>query len=543
MSKEVLVNHKKSLEEAIVESIEKKEQEKKSLKGRMDWVTMIIPLVLVLVMSIIIIAKPEQSEYYLGVIRTFVGDSCGIYYQVIAGGIFVVTMFMAFSKIGNIKLGDKNDKKEFSDFKWGTMIFTSTMGADLLFYSLSEWSMYASDPYIQDKGVQQWSATYPLFHWGPIAWGMYIVLAVAFGYMINVKKCTKQKYSEACRGVLGKRVDGWMGKAIDILGVFALICGAATTFTVSAPLLSDALCAVIGFKPSTTMSVTFLLIIAAVYTMAVVLGIKGISKLATACTVLFLSLLSYFLFFGGETRYIIETSYQSLGNMLQNFVGMSTYMDPMRENSFPQNWTIFYWAFWLVYCAGTPFFIGQISKGRTIRNTVLGGYTWSLAGTFLSMMVLGNYGMAQQFKHGVDVIGFIDNGGSYSQGIIKIFDTMPLPAFGLLLLIVTMITFYSTTFDGITMVISTYSYKSIKGGEEPDKKVMVFWALMLIMLPIALIFSEKSMYSIQSVTIIGAAPTGIILVMIIVSFFKDVLKRGDLEDAKEIEENEKALQE
>ena len=136
--------------------------------------------------------------------------------------------------------------------------------------------------------------------------------------------------------------------------------------------------------------------------------------------------------------------------------------------------------------------------------------------------------MVQQFKHGVDVVGYIDNGGSYSQAIIKIFDTMPLPAFGLLLLIITMITFYSTTFDGITMVISTYSYKSIEGGEEPDKKVMVFWALMLILLPISLIFSEKSMYSIQSVTIIGAAPTGIILVMIIVSFFKDVLKRDEL---------------
>ena len=102
------------------------------------------------------------------------------------------------------------------------MIFTSTLGADLLFYSLSEWSMYASDPYIQDKGVQEWASTYPLFHWGPIAWGLYIVLAVAFGYMINVKKCNKQKYSEACRGVLGKRVDGWLGKSIDIIGVLHL---------------------------------------------------------------------------------------------------------------------------------------------------------------------------------------------------------------------------------------------------------------------------------------------------------------------------------
>ena len=500
-------------------------EEKKTATGKIDYITMVVPLVIVVVMSVIFMAKPEQSEYYLGIVRTFVGDDCGLYYSVIAGGVFLTTMYMAFSKIGKIKLGAENDNKAFSDFKWGTMIFTSTMGADILFYSLSEWSMYASDEYIQGKGVEEWASTYPLFHWGPLAWGLYIVLAVAFGYMINVKKCDKQKYSEACRGVLGDKVDGWIGKAIDILAVFALICGAATTFTVSAPLLSDALCAIAGLKPTTMMAVIFLLVITLVYTMAVVLGMKGISKLSTICTYLFIGLLLYFLIFGGETRYILESSYQSLGNMIQNFAGMSTFMDPMRKTSFPQNWSIYYWAYWMVYCAGTPFFIGQISKGRTIKNTVLGGYAWALAGTFMSFMILGNYSMAQQFKHGVDVIGFVDNGGSYSQGIIKIFDTMPLPAFGLLLLIVTMIAFYSTTFDGITMVISTYSYKKIESGVEPDKKVMVFWALILIVLPIALLFSEKSMYSVQSVTIIGAAPIGFILVLIIISFFKDVHKR------------------
>ncbi|MCR5214671.1 MAG: BCCT family transporter [Eubacterium sp.] len=493
-------------------------------KKNVDYVTMILPLVFTVLMAVIFMAKPEQSEYYLGIVRTFVGDDCGLYYSVIAGGVFAVTMYMAFSKIGNIKLGAKEDKKAYSDFKWGTMIFTSTMGADILFYSLSEWSMYASDEYIQAKGVKEWAATYPLFHWGPLAWGLYIVLAVAFGYMINVKKCDKQKYSEACRGVLGDKVDGWIGKAIDIFAVFALICGAATTFTVSAPLLSDALCAVVGLKPSTSMSVIFLLVITLIYTLAVVLGMKGIQKLSTICTYLFIGLLLYVLIFGGETRFILESSYQSLGNMLQNALGMATFMDPLRETSFPQNWSIYYWAYWMVYCAGTPFFIGQISKGRTIKETVLGGYAWALAGTFMSFMILGNYSMAQQFKHNVDIIGFVDNGGSYSQAIIRIFDTLPLPALGLILLIASMIAFYSTTFDGITMVISTYSYKKIESGQEPDKKVMVFWALILIVLPIALIFTEKTMYSVQSVTIIGAAPIGFILILIIISFFKDVKK-------------------
>ena len=317
---------------------------------------------------------------------------------------------------------------------------------------------------------------------------------------------------------------------IDLIAIFALIAGTATTFSLATPLLSSALSRVFGFKDGTALTIMILLLIAAVYTLTVWFGMKGISKLASYCTYLFFALLIYFLFIGGETGYILETGFSALGNMIQNFIGMSTWMDPLRENSFPQNWTIYYWAYWMVWCVATPFFIGIISKGRTIKNVVLGGYGWGLLGTFTSFIILGNYGLAQQMKHGIDISGFIADGGSYSNAILKIFDTLPLSKYGLILLVVTMIAFYSTTFDSITMVVSSYSYKKLSIGEEPDKKVRTFWAVMFILLPIALIFSENSMYSLQSVSIIAAFPIGIIVVMIVVSFFKDArkyLKEGE----------------
>ena len=251
---------------------------------------------------------------------------------------------------------------------------------------------------------------------------------------------------------------------------------------------------------------------------------KGVSKLATYCTYLFFALLLYFLLLGRETSYILETGFSAIGNMVQNFIGMATWLDPLRENSFPQNWTIYYWAYWMVWCVATPFFIGKISKGRTIKNTVLGGYGWGLAGTFTSFIILGNYGLAQQMKHGLDISGFIGNGGSYSEAILKIFDTLPLSNLGLILLAITMIAFYATTFDSITMVISSYSYKRLGIDEEPDKKLRTFWAVVFIIFPIALIFSENSMYSLQSVSIIAAFPIGIIILLIVFSFFKDAKK-------------------
>lgn len=496
-------------------------KQKQSLKGRIDWVATIVPLVGVVALGVLFMLLPGQSALVLNAVRGFLGDDCGLYYALLGTGIFACTMYLAFSRFGNIRLG-KTDKPLYSPFRWGMMIFTSTMAADILFYSLCEWALYANESHIDALGgIQQWASTYPLFHWGPIAWSFYIVLAVAFGFMLHVRGREKQKFSEACRPILGNHVDHAGGKIIDLIAIFALLAGTATTFSLATPLLSAALSRVLGVSGGMGLTIAILLVIAAVYTLTVWFGMKGISRLAGYCSYLFFALLLYVLLGGGEARYILETGFSALGNLVQNFVGMATWMDPLRETSFPQNWTIYYWAYWMVWCVATPFFIGTISKGKTVRETVLGGYGWGLAGTFTSFIVLGNYGMAQQLKHGVDISGYLAAGGDYSTAILRIFDTLPLTELGLGLLVITMIAFYSTTFDALTMVISSYSYKTLAVDEEPDKRIRTFWAVMFILLPIALIFAENSMYSLQSVSIIAALPIGIIVLLIVASFFKD----------------------
>lgn len=492
-----------------------------SKSERFDWISMIVPLAVVLVICILFMVFPENSKSVLAVVRGFLGNDFGLYYAILGVVIFGCTLYMAFSKYGSVKLGNV-DKPQYSSFKWGVMIFTSTMAADILFYSLCEWALYANETQIEMMGgIQKWASTYPLFHWGPIAWSFYIALAVAFGFMIHVRRRDKQKFSEACRPLLGRKVDGILGRTIDLTAIFALIAGTATTFSLATPLLSQAISRVCGINDSTGLTITILLSIAVVYTLTVLFGMKGIAKLATICSYCFFALLTYVLVGGGEAGYILETGFSAIGNLIQNFFGLSTWMDPLRETCFPQNWTIYYWAYWMVWCVATPFFIGVISKGRTIRNTVLGGYGWGLAGTFTSFIILGNYGLAQQMKHGLDISGYIASGGNYSEAIMKIFDTLPLSNLGLILLAVTMIAFYSTTFDALTMVVSSYSYKRLKPDQEPDKRIRAFWSVVFILLPIALIFSENSMNNLQSVSIIAAFPIGIIIVLIVASFFKD----------------------
>lgn len=166
--------------------------------------------------------------------------------------------------------------------------------------------------------------------------------------MLHVRGKERQKFSEACRPILGNRVDKIWGKIIDLIAVFALLAGTATTFSIATPLLSATLSKVFHLPNGTGLTILILLLIASVYTFTVWLGMEGIAKLATYCVYLFVLLLAYFLFAGGETVYIIETGFSAIGNMIQNFVGMATWMDPLRETSFPQNWTIYYWAYWMV---------------------------------------------------------------------------------------------------------------------------------------------------------------------------------------------------
>ena len=486
----------------------------------LDLVSIIVPLVVIVTLGTLFVLIPEGSQYVVETVRGFLGDDIGLYYLMLGVLALGISMYMAFSKYGKIRLG-KTDKPAMPTFTWGALIFTATMAADILFFSLSEWALYAQEARVQGMGdVYLWSATYPLFHWGPIAWSFYIVLAVSFGYMLHVRMGAKQKFSEAIRPLFGDKVDGPLGKLIDLLAIFALLAGTATTFSVATPLIGAALGHVFNIEPNAVFTILILILVALAYTAALLAGIKGIAKLAKISVGVFAVLLCYVFFFGGEARFILEMGFSGLGNLVQNFPTMATWTDPTRADSFAQNWTVFFWAYWMAWCVATPFFIGLISKGRTVKNVVLGGYGWGLAGTFTSFIILGNYGLAQEALHGTEISGLIESESVY-YAIIQIFKTLPISGFGLVLLSVAMIIFYSSTFDALTYVVSGYSYKNLPPDQEPGKYVRCFWAVLFIIFPIALIFTEGALQNLLSVAIIAAFPIGIVILLICASFFKD----------------------
>lgn len=493
---------------------------------KLDLSIMLVPLGGILTVAALVAARPEQAFSALAQLRGLFGNQLGAYYIVVGLGVFLSSLYMAFSRYGNIVLG-KTNKPRYSNLQWGLMVFSATMGADIIYWSLIEWAYYMSEPRIaQLGGGQEWASTYPLFHWGPIPWSFYITLAVVFGFMLHVRENGRQKISETCRPLLGNKVDGWMGKAINLVAVFGLLAGTTTTLAVVMPLLSEIVSTITGIPGSMGLTLAILFCIALIYTLAVWFGIEGISKLSTVCAGLFAGLLLYVLLFGGEGRYILETGIQSVGNMGQHFFSLATYLDPLRHSGdgtagFTQTWTVFYWSYWMVWCTATPLFIGTISQGRTIRSTVLGGYFWGLAGTFASFIILGNFGLAQEMRGAIAVASRLNTGEAPAALILEIFQRLPLANLGLVLVAVSMVMFYTTVFDALTLVLSTYSYKELKVLKEPDKKVRTFWALLFILLPAALLFSEGTLSSFQTVPIIAAFPIGIVIILAIRSFFRD----------------------
>lgn len=499
--------------------------------GDIDLLITAVPLAAIVCIASVLLFFPEASRKAIDAMHNMFVNRLGFFYILLGLAMVFIALGLAFSKYGKIKLGNI-EKPRYSNFAWGSMIFTSTMAADILYWSLIEWAYYYNETPFGKTGLslaekQDWASAYPLFHWGITPWAFYIVPAVAFGYMLHVKGRKKKRLSESCRPLLGKHTDKAAGKIIDVFSVIGLLAGTATTFSLATPLLSLVISKLSGIQESNFLTLTILVIIAAVYTAAVLFGFKGISHLAKISVYSFTVLL-IIVFAASPKIYIIEAGITGLGKVFQNFFAMSTWMDPLRISGeggagFPQNWTIFYWAYWIAWFVATPFFIGTISEGRTVKNTIIGGLLCGIAGTYLSFIVLGNYGLYLE-THGIYSASTALQTGEPSQAIIGILETLPYKKLIMASLIITMIAFYSSTFDAITLVISFYSQKNFTEDDEPKKGLRAFWSLVFIILPASLILIGCNLSQLQSLSIIAAFPLGLIIILIVASFFKEIKK-------------------
>lgn len=397
-------------------------------------------------------------------------------------GIFVlcICLYLAYSKHGKIRLGNN---KEHSTLSWYAMIFTSTMAADILFFALHEWTYYTSSGYF-DKPNSITEQSYTLLHWGFVPWAFYILPACIYAFYKHTKNKKCNKFSDT----LDKRK---IFKIFDFIGILAIILAVSSTFSFCLPLLSSI---------TKLSSETIILLICSSYFIVTLMGIKFIEGIAKLNYALMFTLLGYC--FIQAPQFIVQNSIESIGNLFQNFIGMSTFIS---KDSFTQDYTVFYYAYWIAWSVATPFFIAKISKGRTIKEMIIGSFIAGVGSTFIVFSIISN--MSIYVKEKFNLV--TDDPYNFINSLLE-----KIPCLSLILCIC-MFLFFISTLDCILYVINKYF-------STKKKYIGYLWIIPFTALPIYLLHNDAMMSTLKGLSIISALPLSIIYIYIVYVFFKNL---------------------
>ena len=509
----------------------------------MDWTTFIGSSLILLIAVIPMMVFPKASQDIITHLNDVVSSTLGSVYLLIGLATLIFVLYIAFGKYGNVTLGEATDKPEFNNFSWAAMLFCAGIASDILYWGVIEWAFYYQDPPHGGKGMTDsalnYATMYGMFHWGPIAWATFVLPALAIGYLVFIKKKPVYKISQTMRPILRGQTDGIIGKIVDILFIFGLLGGAATSLALGVPMISAGIEKLTGIGDSMLMRSIILFTITAVFAYSSYSGLKkGIKVLSDANVILSFVLLG-FVFIVGPTVFIMETSITGMGNMIKNFFQMATWIEPFggiggrKETNFPQQWTIFYWSWWIVYAPFIGLFIARISKGRTLKEIVLGTIVYGTLGCALFFGIFGNYAVYLQITGSFDVIHFLNTHGTEAT-IIEVMHQLPFPNLIIVLFLLSAFLFLATTFDSGSYILAAASQKKVIG--EPLKANRLYWAFALCLLPFGLMLvgGERALEVLKTASLLASVPLLAIFVMMMISFLRTLSEdRLKLEDRAE----------
>lgn len=495
---------------------------------RIDWFVFSGAAIVLLIAVIPMMVFPEQSRSVVMTLNDFVTSKLGAVYLVLGLAVFAFVLYIAFGKYGSVTLGKATDKPEFSDFAWASMLFCAGIGSDILYWGVIEWAYYFQGPPQGAKPLSdtalEYATMYGMFHWGPIAWAIYVLPALPIAYLVFVKKQPVFRISEACRPILKGQTDKLIGKIVDILFIVGLIGGTATSLALGVPMISAGLEKLFGIDGQSMLVKSLVLIgITIVFSYSSYQGLKKGIQVLSDLNVWLSFILLAFIFIVGPTVFIMETTVTGFGNMLKNFFQMGTWLEPFgglggrEETGFPQQWTIFYWAWWLVYSPFIGLFIARISKGRTLKEVILGTIAYGTLGCVLFFGIFGNFAVYLQLSGQFDVVQYLDQFGTEAT-IIEIINHLPFSKVMIVLFILSAFLFLVTTFDSASYIVASATQLSVEG--EPLRWNRLFWAFALCLLPFSLMLvgGQEALEVLQTASVVAGVPLIAIFILIMVSF-------------------------
>ncbi|PWB74361.1 MAG: BCCT family transporter [Holophagae bacterium] len=482
------------------------------------------PALVVVVSAIVpLMAYPEESAAALNRILGFLTHQLGFLYLWFTVAVLGLLLWFAFGRHGSVRFGGPDARPEFRAFSWIGMLFCAGVGTSLLYWATIEWVYYyQAPPFGLEAGTAEaahWAAMYGLFHWGPLAWGLYCIPALPIAYAFHNRKIPFLRISQACRGVIGERADGPLGKLIDVLFIFGLVGGTGTSLGLGTPILSESISTLFHVQRTFALDVFVIVIWTAIFGTTVYLGIeKGIKRLADANVYLGF-LLCAFVLAVGPTVFILDTFTNSLGMLAANFARMSLYTDPVGRSGFPQTWTVFYWAWWIAYAPFMGLFVARISRGRTIREVVGANLIWGSLGCWLFFAVFGGTALHDQLSSKLPVIEIM-NQVSPQAAIVKVVDSLPLGTLVLVLFVAMCFIYSATTLQASAYTIASVASRDLVAGEsEPLRWNRLFWALALGGMAVALMYLG-GLKPLQTASLIVALPLIFVITLCVWSLLR-----------------------
>ncbi|MYL48858.1 BCCT family transporter [Halobacillus litoralis] len=467
-------------------------------------------------------------------IQGFLTEKFGWFYLLSATGFLIFVIFLVFSKYGNLKLGKPDDEPEYPYITWFAMLFSAGMGIGLVFWGSAEPLSHFHTPPIpgqepMSEEAAQSAMKYTFFHWGLHPWAFYSVLALALAYF-KFRKDAPGVISAALTPVLGeKRVKGPIGTLIDFIAVFATIFGVATSLGLGALQISSGLAFTIdGLEDTFTLQLTIIAVVTILFMVSAMTGLnKGIKYLSNTNVVLAIGLM-VFMLFAGPTNFIMDYFTTSFGSYIRDLPYMSFRMTPFAEDSsWVQNWTIFYWAWWISWAPFVGTFIARVSRGRTVREFILGVLLVPTIFGALWFSVFGGTAISLEFFNDVDIYSDVSELGS-EVALFSMMENVPLGSIMSFVGLLLISTFFVTSADSATFVLGM---QTTNGSLNPKNQVKFTWGIIQAGAAAVLLW-QGGLGALQTAAIIAAFPFTFIMILICFSLFKTFQEEAKLVDLK-----------
>lgn len=500
--------------------MQKKNEEK---QDSLNKVVFYFSATLILLFSIITILFNEQANQVIINILNWVSRTFSWYYLLAATLYLVFIVFIACSRYGEIKLGPKHSKPEFSLLSWSAMLFSAGIGIDLMFFSVAEpLSHYMNPPVGEGETFEaaRQSMVWALFHYGLTGWSMYALIGVALGYF-SYRYNLPLTIRSALYPIFGKRINGPIGHTVDTAAVLGTIFGIATTCGIGVVQLNYGL-HVLFDLPENIWIQTALIAVAVIITIiSVTAGVnKGIRILSEINIYVSIGLLLFILFVG-NTEFLLAALIQNFGDYISQFPKLSLTSFPFEQpKEWMNSWTLFFWAWWIAWSPFVGLFLARISRGRTIREFVTGTLVIPLLFTLTWLSIFGNSALYSVIFDGNTQLAttVLENP---AHGFYDLLAQYPGFMFTAGVATITGLLFYVTSADSGALVLGNFTTKFTNIEHDSPRWLSVFWAIAIGLLTLAMLMAN-GVTALQNTTIIMGLPFSFVIFFVMAGLYKSL---------------------